>query len=457
MTDSAGLKGTLSITLSVIQLPLQIADESDGKTPPVIGSGVVGTAYASAFFIAYGGSNQGMRWTISGALPPGITAGPPPGCVPPGCLIEFAGTPTTAGIFPFTLQVTDSAGNTTSNFLVLAINNPGATPKISSPTLPLATIGQNYSATLVATGGTGPLTWKIDGGLPDPSLALTAGGALSAAPSIPNDFSSGPAGYLPPQFPASKVFFVQVTDAAGQSDVEQFCMPAYFPQPQIQAVSPANALPTGSPVTITVQGQSFQASSQIFLDYAAQPTTFVSPTVVQFTMLPSQYSVLQTQSGTGFGPYSNYPLRVQAPYTTPSNFVNFAISLPPLTISGVQASVYNTVRPCYTGAVCVLNVSGTGFTAYTNVQVVGGPQGYSRTTTSASAPWTQMTILSFIPPSAGTYTLQLSNPNQPDGSTASASATFTAYPNATIVPSPSSFNPKFTEGDAAGSASMVIG
>jgi hypothetical protein len=344
VTDSTGLKGVLNVSFRVVLIPIRIFDPS-GHELVSIPSGVAGTAYqpgGSASFSAQGGTQQGFQWTVTGALPPGMATSPSPGCTPPGCGLLFSGTPSMPGLYPLTIQVTDSGANSMSTFVVLVINKPGTAPKISAANLPLAIVGQGYAFALSATGGTGALTWKIAGPLPDASLAVSSGGGLTANPTVPNDCEAGPRLYLPPQYPVSRALVVVVADAIGQSDALPFCMPVYYPQPQIQTISPPYVVPTGLPVTVTVQGQNFQPGSQVQLVNIPQPTTFISSTALQFTLNSSKGPVFELPSGSQLSSGSNYTVRVLSPYTFASNIAKFAISLPPPAIKSVQNHLFNS-------------------------------------------------------------------------------------------------------------------
>ncbi len=463
VTDAAGLTGSLVYKLTVPQSPLGISDGL-GHNPPSIASGVVGTAYPSALFTGGGGSGQGMQWTVTGSLPPGITTSLDSSCTPPICrYFIFSGTPTTAGIYPFTLTVTDSAGDSASNYLVFVINMPGAAPTISSTVLPLATIGQPYSFPFVASGGSGALTWSIDGPLSDSSIVLPATGTLTATPTLTNDCRTGPHIYLPPNYPASRVFFVQVTDAAGQSDVEQFCIPVYYPQPQILALNPSQVVPNGTVETITVEGQNFQPSSQIQFSFGfTQPTTYLSPTTLQLSLQPSQLSALALPNGGGLPSGTGNPLRVLSPYTLASAFATFDILLPPPTITSIQSfysnTGQNTGQPCIPNFSCVLSLTGSGFFDESYYSIVGSSQTsqtvYELLTTSSFAPWTQVTTSAFFAPAPGTYMVQVSNPHQDGGGP--ATATFNVVASGAIAPTPQSFNPMFTQGDPAMNSSLTI-
>jgi hypothetical protein len=71
-------------------------------------------------------------------------------------------------------------------------------------------------------------------------------------------------------------------------------------------------------------------------------------------------------------------------------------------------------------------------------------------------PWTHIYATNFVPSQAGSYTLQVTNPSQASGISATASGTFQVYTNGTIVPTPALFAPSFTEGDAGSSTSLLL-
>jgi hypothetical protein len=118
------------------------------------------------------GGQGAMTFTITaGALPPGMsltTIGTKTAVI--------AGTPTSAGTFPFTLTVQDPNGNYVSknyHFQVLGVTpNPLPHPKKNSA----------YSQALSAVGGTGPYVFILElGALPD-GLTLSEDGIISGTP-----------------------------------------------------------------------------------------------------------------------------------------------------------------------------------------------------------------------------------------------------------------------------------
>jgi hypothetical protein len=67
----------------------------------------------------------------------------------------LSGTPSQAGTFPQSVTVKDSTGATATASLTLTVGAPIA---INTTSLPPGTAGTAYSATLIASGGTGPYT-----------------------------------------------------------------------------------------------------------------------------------------------------------------------------------------------------------------------------------------------------------------------------------------------------------
>ena len=85
--------------------------------------------------------------------------------------------------------------------LAMATPIPAVTsspPVITTTSLPGGITGQPYSATLAATGGTGPYTWSISAGSLPAGLTLSSAGVISGTPASP---------------PGTASFTVKVTDA----------------------------------------------------------------------------------------------------------------------------------------------------------------------------------------------------------------------------------------------------
>ncbi len=162
---TAVASGIITITAAVPNItPLQLMG-----APP---SGTVGTIYVSQL-VATGGVLPYQFSLASGSLPPGITLS-----TSTGLLI---GTPTTAGTYSFTAEVTDSQGDTATANFSIAIVGAGTPMALSSP--PNATVGTPYTGTIGVSGGKGPYNCAIVGGtLP---AGLTASGCvISGTPTV---------------------------------------------------------------------------------------------------------------------------------------------------------------------------------------------------------------------------------------------------------------------------------
>jgi large repetitive protein len=124
-------------------------------------TGAVGAVYPTHTLSASGGTPP-YKWTISsGSLPPGLGIS--------GSTI--AGTPTTAGTYPFTLLVTDSQNVTAPASFSITIN--AALTNLTS-SFPNGTVGVVYPThTLSAGGGSPPYTWSISSGTLPPGLGIS--------------------------------------------------------------------------------------------------------------------------------------------------------------------------------------------------------------------------------------------------------------------------------------------
>jgi len=142
-----GFFAALYYVYSTQPKPLRIESKS-------LPDAVVGTSY-SAHLKATGGSSP-YTWSVSnGSLPPGLILDSGSGII--------SGTPTNAGIYTFTATVTDKRDKSASKSFTITVTT-GSTPlAIITSSLPMATEGVSYSATIEATGGVTPYSWGIIG------------------------------------------------------------------------------------------------------------------------------------------------------------------------------------------------------------------------------------------------------------------------------------------------------
>jgi hypothetical protein len=163
VVDAAGRTATADLSLAIISV-------ATINAPASYPDGTTGVAYLQALGVENGVAPY--TWSISaGALPAGLSIDPSTGTI--------SGVPTTAGLATFTVKVAGvDGGNATANGSIriaapLAISSSSFAPAA----------GSAFSGTLVATGGTTPVTWAIASGSLPTGLSLngTTGGISGTA------------------------------------------------------------------------------------------------------------------------------------------------------------------------------------------------------------------------------------------------------------------------------------
>jgi hypothetical protein len=190
VTDSTGQLASRVFALTITSGPLAI-------TTGTLFNGTVGIPYSQTFSAT--GGTPPYRWSIRSGATAGLTFDGNSGVL--------AGTPTSAGSFPFTIQVTDSAGGTASKDFTLIVDIPRLTILTASP-LPSGTAGSAYSQRFSATGGTPPYTWSIISGSIAGLLLEATSATLSGTPTDSGTFN----------------ITVQVRDSGGQTSAKLFAL-----------------------------------------------------------------------------------------------------------------------------------------------------------------------------------------------------------------------------------------
>ena len=180
-TPTAG--GTFSFTVQVTDSAGVMSAKSFSITIGSPGSAPLAISTSSSLPEAAVGKAYSLTLTASGATPPynwSITEG----VLPPGLRLDSSsglllGTPTTPTTFKFTVQVSDTARNSSTKAFVIAVRSPlpvlaSATP----PLLPEGTVGQDYSVTLSASGGEPPYRWALSSGSLPAGLTLDSSAGL---------------------------------------------------------------------------------------------------------------------------------------------------------------------------------------------------------------------------------------------------------------------------------------
>ena len=139
-----------------------VANSSCAINPSSLPNGTVGVAYSQTASVLGCGAGT-LTWSvISGTLPTSVSI-----CGSTGTTCLISGTPTVAGTYSFTLQVTDGAFNTATQPYTVVIASATPTCGISPASLPGGTVGVAYSQPVTATNcGGGTLTWTRTGSLP---------------------------------------------------------------------------------------------------------------------------------------------------------------------------------------------------------------------------------------------------------------------------------------------------
>jgi hypothetical protein len=157
---------------------------------------------SSSTSIALSGGLFPYAFSVSaGALPPGLTLD--------GANGSISGTPTTAGTFTPTIQVTDAGLNPAASKQFTIVIDPALL--ITTLVLPGGDAGQQYSQPVAAAGGSSsaPLTFGLTG-----ICSLTSGCSNPPA-NLQIDPSTGVISTINPPTPEVDTFIVFVDDADG--------------------------------------------------------------------------------------------------------------------------------------------------------------------------------------------------------------------------------------------------
>jgi hypothetical protein len=238
ITDAGGNVGFRQIRMRIVDLAIQTFTLRNGS---------VGLAYS--FPIVLSGTTAGVRCLISsGGLPTGVSLNADT------CILS--GTPTSRGVFNFTLQLVDPSGNvllTSSNFAITIFGLGIQSPLV----LPTATWGQPYSTTLTSNPGV-PVVWSTNSFLGGLTLNASTG-VLSGTPTVQSgitiamtarfgiDFVTQSV-FLPVKFSANEAFLNLPTKDLGRvqtgSGSTQFFISGGTP-PYSVSLAPGSALPPG--------------------------------------------------------------------------------------------------------------------------------------------------------------------------------------------------------------------
>lgn len=204
--DDALHSVTKSLALTVNAASLTITTTS-------LPTGTINQKYPPTTLGAVGGV-QPYVWSVNPALPNGLALN----VLSPGTI---SGTPLdgTAGTTSYTFTITDSATpiqQTGSKTLSLSINLT-VTPVtiMTASVLPKGTVGQSYSFTLQASGGTLPFSWAVDRPLPQGLFLDASTGEIAGTPTATSNISFNCIvrdSTQPTNLTSNKLFNLQVTN-----------------------------------------------------------------------------------------------------------------------------------------------------------------------------------------------------------------------------------------------------
>jgi hypothetical protein len=149
-------------------------------SPLTLPSGRLGTPYSQV--VSASGGTAPYTYTVSsGALPPVLLLNSSTGAI--------TGTPTTAGVFNFTITAKDA--NNCPGSQPYSISIATCPPITLTPaTLPTPVVGTPYSQVVSASGGAAPYAYAVTSGALPPPLSLNSStGAITGTPTLGGVFS----------------------------------------------------------------------------------------------------------------------------------------------------------------------------------------------------------------------------------------------------------------------------
>jgi len=170
------------VTSAPRNLTINVTSISIANTSP-LKAWTQGLAGYSETLIATGATpGSSLTWSIiAGSLPPGILL-----TKNIDESASLSGTPTASGNYSFTVKVVEGAKTATKQFSI-PINTPLS---VSTSSLAGSVVNLPYSQSLLAIGGTQPLSWSISSGSLPPGLTLNSGtGIISGNASSSGTFN----------------------------------------------------------------------------------------------------------------------------------------------------------------------------------------------------------------------------------------------------------------------------
>lgn len=158
-SNASGTSAVATVWITV-SAPALVLSPSGGT----LSSGTVASAYSASVSASEGTAPYSFAVT-SGSLPDGLTL---------SSNGTLSGTPTVAGGSSFTITATDSYGATGSASYSLTVTSPDISFRFSpsSGSLQQAMAGEDYSQSIIASGGSGSLIYSVTSGSLPPGMVL---------------------------------------------------------------------------------------------------------------------------------------------------------------------------------------------------------------------------------------------------------------------------------------------
>jgi hypothetical protein len=233
-----------------------------GLTSPASATTQVGQSYSQTNV----GSGGAPPYTYSLAF----FSQPPAGTTLNTATGTVSGTPTTAGVFGYVIQVADSEYPPQTAMNVVSGTIAPATLVLTSTASSTTQVGQSYSQTNVGSGGTTPYTYSLSAGtLPAGTTLDTSTGTVSGTPNTTGAFN----------------YTIEVTDSGSPAQTATQVSSGTIAGivPTVMAVSPNGGPPAGG-TSVTITGTNLTGASAVaFGGTAATQFTVNSATKITAT------------------------------------------------------------------------------------------------------------------------------------------------------------------------------
>lgn len=406
-----GAVGTYAFTFSVSDsynfsvqklYTIQLGSPTIIITPGVLPHATVGQLYTQTFVATASVGSYNFTFANTGALPEGLTLTSSTGVL--------SGTPTRAESNTFTITASNSQysySNTTPNYTIVTAASP---PTIIVSGSPVNGIwGQVYpGATITASGGTAPYTYKISSGSLPAALTLSSSGAISGtiAKADADDYGSGADG----DDIGAYAFTVSATDANGYTGSNSF---------QISLNNPTITI--AAPTSTATVGTAYSSSVSASGGYTPYTYTIASGSLPSGLTKGSSGAITGTPTRNGVYTFT-VTATDQYGYSATSSSFTITVGTGTLALSTLSAT------------------TGTGNVAYTGTfSASGGSGNYSYAITSGSLP-TGITsdgtgTISGTPQATGTFNFTVTATDTTYATTVSRAYTLNIVPpGITVLP-----------------------